>query len=334
MDFYFEQLCKLVPTKEAPYVKEKPILLDDLDMILKIYNAKEDKKEEHEIVKGPDSDEQANFKPLQAIDFYRNVYNNTVIIYTEESRNTNNCSNCGKKMVIYPNQSELRCSVCGNIMVLQGIVFEDAQFYNQQVSGRAKKYSENAHCEKWLYRILAREKSDIPQRVLAKLMEKMKNEYRADCSRTVSNLKCEKIRGWLKECKITDYNNHAPLLRKILTSEFRCAVIPPQLTTNEIQTVLNEYNTSMEVFQEIIKKPDVLQILGRSKIKNRFYYPYVLWKILEIKFRKDRRLPGLLECIHLPSADTLKRNDVVWKMICPKMGYTYMPTDRSILSIL
>jgi hypothetical protein len=274
--------------------------------------------------------------PKQTIEYYKNEYSSTKIVSAIVTRNINLCSNCGKKMIVYPNLSELRCECCGNIMILQGIVFEDSQFYNQHVSGRAKKYSESLHCEKTLYCLLAREKNDIPAAIVAKLLEKMKAEFKANSAKSIKTLKCEKIGQWIKECKITKYNTHIPLLRKILTSEFGNTIIPPQLTAQEISVVLNEYNVFMEIFQELIKDPDVLRILGKVEIKNRSYYPYHLWKILEMKFTNDRRLNGLLECIHLPSAETLKRNDIIWKMMCKKRGCIdkYKPTDRSILSIL
>ncbi len=354
MDTKLDLLLKCVPANNGK-IKEERIcnscrneILDEQESIIKsildAYNNSNNNNNNNNSssnsdgqAESPDFNDNQNGDPQQTIIHYKELYQSTKIVtYTEVKRNTNKCDNCGKKMIVFPMASELRCSNCGNIMILQGIVFEDSQLYNQQVSGRAKKYSENAHCEKWLYRILAREKKEIPKTIITKLINKMKLEFSGNNARSTHSLKCEKIRSWLKECKISDYYNHAPLLRKILTSEFGSAVVPPQLSVAEIQIVLNEYSASMEFFQKIIKRDDILRSLDRTEIKNRFYYPYVLWKIFEIRFHGDKRLPGLLECIHLPSTETLKRNDTIWKIICKpeNMNYKYKPTDRSVLSML
>lgn len=78
---------------------------------------------------------------------------------------------------------------------------------------------------------------------------------------------------------------------------------------------------------------DVEYLPNKSKDKkpNMRYYPYFIYKILEIVIIDKNKLNSLLECIHIQSDDTLNNHDDVWFKICesaPQLRGKYKPTDK------
>jgi hypothetical protein len=261
-------------------------------------------------------------------------YEDNSITIVIKSKPINNCDQCGAKMNVYPNNSEMRCDGCGNTITLPGTVFEDSQFYNQQGQcTKHKKYDPNRHCERWVNQIQARENSTIPSRVIDRVNKKAIQEYtRNGKLRPMNDMKCHQVRKWLKEEGLATYNDHAALIRKIITGLNGDSIIPPQLTVEESQELLMHFSRAMDIYERVSKREDILQLLGKNKIRNKFYYPYGLLKILCAKMRRDPRLPGLLECIHIQSTNTITKNDKIWKEVCKEhQDYDYEPTDRAVI---
>lgn len=260
------------------------------------------------------------------------MQNKLILIVKKEP--VSDCS-CGGKMDILPDTSELRCSLCGMIITLEGTVFEDSQFYTQQGQcTKHKKYDAKRHCKKWLDQIQAKENKNFPPELIVVLNDRAKKYYtRGGKLRPMTRMRCSQIRDWLKDIGQTDYNPHAPLLRKIITSENGNAVIPPQLSYDEEQRVLVKFARAMDMYDQLMEKK--LTNVTNNRRPNKPYYPYVLFKILHMEVKKGSRLDGLIECIHLQSDSTLKNHDTIWKEICENMGdekdFVYKPTDRTIL---
>lgn len=219
---------------------------------------------------------------------------------------------CGTKMKIFPNTSELVCPTCGKVLVLYGTVFEDTQFYNQE--GQRSKhgcYDPSRHCKFWVYRIQAKETTEIPKKCIDQLVYCIKRDGITDCRR----LLCSQLRIYLKETHNTEYNDHIPLIRKIITG-----IVPPQLTCNELRQLYNLFDKSVNTF-------DTIKPTGKS---NTMYYPYIIYKILDLIIPSGIRKKRILECIHLQSRDTLIANDNLWELICEKLpDLEYRPTDRN-----
>lgn len=274
------------------------------------------------------------------IEKIQEVYDDNRVVFQPRTRPVNNCDQCGAKMTIFPNTSEMRCDECGNTITLYGTIFEDSHFYNQQGQcTKHKKYDPNRHCDKWLNQIQARENKNIPQEVINKINEKAIKEYtRNGKLRSMHDMKCRQVREWLKALKLTAYNDHAALIRKIITGLNGDAVIPPQLSVEEHQEILVDFSRAMDVYERIIKREEILQMFNKMKISNKWYYPDALLRILMGKLRDkkrkkmDPRLPLLIECIHLQSPHTLTKNDIIWQEVCKELeGYEYEPIDRTML---
>lgn len=272
---------------------------------------------------------------LESITKSQKEYMDQKIKFDMERSKINKCDQCGSHMTVFPESSELKCDSkdCQQVITLYGIVFEDSQFYNQQnTSVKSKKYDPNGHCSKWIDKIQAKEDWIFPEEIVKIIDDLAVQEYtRNGRLRPMINLQCEKVRSWLKKFKFVDQYDHAPLLRKIITSNHGNAVVPPELTPEERQEILIEYSLCMKEFEEVIRDSKILRRLDKNHIRNKFYYPYILWNIINVKFEKDKRRKKLLECIHLQSDGTLIRNDIVWKEICSRRGYRYMATNSNII---
>lgn len=273
-------------------------------------------------------------------------FNEQYIVFAINKPNTDVCKNCGTPMTMYSEDAELRCDECGLIILLQGTVYDDSQPDNQTLQGvKNKRYDPKRHCDKRLNQIQAKEDWKIPDDVINKLDLRAQREYRhSGIIRSMKSMPCKQIRRWLKQEKMTKHNHHAPLIRKAITSMHGTPVAPPQLTIEEEQSVLLDFSTAMSCYETITQtdeykrkyEKDRNRLRQRSK-PNRFYYWFVLFKILSQKMRNDPRLPRILECIHLQSSTTLAKDDDIWAMMCQceeMEGYVAEPTDRNLTRLV
>lgn len=239
-----------------------------------------------------------------------NIYNKSKLIYNIDEINYDLCS-CGHKMVIQANTSELLCIKCGEIHTLIGSVFEDSQFYNQE-GNRYKhgSYDPNRHCKFWIERIQAKENTVIDDSVL----EKIKSCIKKDKIDNIKNISIDQFRLYLKQTNLSKLNDHIPLIKKLITG-----YIPPQLTHNELHLLFNYFDKATKIYDTI--KP--------KEKSNSLYYPFLIYKILDLIIENKTKKIELLSCIHLQSYETLIDNDKIWLQICKhNSNFAYKPTDK------
>ena len=243
------------------------------------------------------------------------VFNNSTINKSVKEVNYGTCT-CLNKMDIDSTNSTLVCRLCGYSKELYGTVFEDEQFYFQE-GQRVKHgtYDPTKHCRFWVERIQARENTDIDDDVI----ESIKKCIKLDKIKNKEHITCCKIRRYLRSTNNSKYNEHIPLIRKIITG-----ISPPQLTDYEMQLIHIYFDKVIHIFEDI-KHP--------SKV-NCPYHPYFIYKIIDQIIKKNKcddiRKNQILECIHLQSCDTLINNDLIWKSICVQIPeFIYKPTDKS-----
>lgn len=249
-------------------------------------------------------------KIFKKISIISNQYNKTKLIYNIDEIDYDICQ-CGNKMTIQSNTSELLCIKCGFINTLIGSVFEDSQFFNQE-GNRYKhgSYDPNRHCKFWIERIQAKENTVIDQA----LIDKIEKCIKKDKIENIKNISVKQFRLYLKQTNLSRLNDHIPLIKKIITG-----YIPPQLTHNELHLLFNYFDKATKTYESI--KP--------SSKKNSLYYPFLIYKILEIIIEDEGRKLGLLGCIHLQSYETLIDNDKIWASICKNNKYfVYKPTNK------
>jgi hypothetical protein len=251
---------------------------------------------------------------LQEIYTFIKQFNNSTVDKNIKEVVYETCT-CLTKMDIDPISSILICKKCGMTKKLYGTVFEDDQFYYQE--GQRTKhgtYDPSKHCRFWVERIQARETTEINETVL----QNIKNCIIRDKIKNKSQVTCNQIRKYLRQTHNSKYNEHVPLIRKLITG-----ISPPQLTDYEMQLIHIYFDKVIHIFDEI--KP--------PQKTNCPYHPYFIYKIIEQIINKDSdkiKKAQILSCIHLQSRETLIQNDLIWGPICSRIPeFKYFPTDRN-----
>lgn len=218
---------------------------------------------------------------------------------------------CGRRMTVLPENSELICA-CGRTKELIGAVFKDNQFYPQE--GQKTKhtdYTPNRHYQFWIERIQGLENKTFADADRAKIDAVIARDGILPCE-----LNVELMRKILKECGLsTQLNEHATLLVKL------CGGTPPPLLTfHENKLASTRFDKIMELYAEI-----------NPAGKNRPYYPFFIYKILETMFDGNVEKLRILNYIHLQTRCTTIKNDGYYRQICararPEDGLIYRAVD-------
>lgn len=252
-----------------------------------------------------------NSKEYDIIKQHLNLYNKYRIEVRLEKLNLNICEDCNIKLTIDYNRGILLCNTCGMLSKLSGDVMEDVNIYIQENKSKNTTYDASNHCDFWLKRIFALEPTELDDNIiiLVKLWLK-KNGYSTTCRYIRYALAKIKINNKSQSCN----NTHVSLIRKLITGK---APEPP--THDERNKIFNYFYKAVEAYHNI--KRDVINIK---------YYPYFIWKIMEMIYPDPARRTEILECIHLQNLDTLKKNDKIWRQICQQVPeFKFKSTDRS-----
>ncbi len=218
---------------------------------------------------------------------------------------------CGNIMQVMPESSELVCDNCGYLYELKGTVFNDCQFYSQEsIRYKHAGYEPSKHVKSWLERIQARETNTITDEQLMKIEACIKRDGITNKKR----LTIESLRRYLKDSGLTELNEHVALIKKLITG-----IAPPQLSYSETQDITNSFSKAVKAYN----------IIRPSNKSNMLFYPYIVWKLIEMHIPDFSKKKSLLSFIHLQGAQTLIQNDTIWAQICKiTSGFVYIPTDR------
>jgi hypothetical protein len=240
-------------------------------------------------------------------------YENSVIDESFIDPGSDVCTHCKIPYEIEEKTAEYICKNCGRLEKMSGVVFEDDQFFYQE-GQRTKhgKYDPIKHAKLWLERIQAKETTDIPVVVLNAIKSCIKRDQL-----WLDRITCDVIRKYLKQIKKTQFNNHVPLIRKLVTGKE-----PSQLTEHETQLVYMYLGIAVHLFAKIKKG------LAGSVKNDCPYHPYFIYKIIEQILNKPKdelRKRDILSCIHLQSRETLIEHDRAWFAIC-----SYIPEFKKV----
>jgi len=262
-----------------------------------------------------------SFSIKKMVGSFHNIpsYNSPCSITRLSSKRDIFCYSCDSSMIVNNENSEMICPNCGEIQPIIGTVFDDIQIYYQEGPfTKLASYERIKHGEKWLNRIQAREHIEIKREVISAIKRQIKNEQITDIRKVTYEL----IRKCLRKVGFTKYNEHIPLIRKIITG-----ISPIQLTEEEYSVTINYFDKVVDIFEQ--KKP--------TDKHNCPYHPYFLRKILEQNFilpentfKKLDRKRKILSNIHTQSITTLKKRDKIWRDICGEITeFVYTPTDKN-----
>lgn len=220
-----------------------------------------------------------------------------------ESTSTGDCD-CGGEFVMYAESNERKCNTCGMTASIYDSAIDDANIYAAEIQKtKQNRHHPIQHCKVWVGRIQAWVGPNVPDSVY--------DQLRVCFTRDNTNLKnitCRRIRKYLKEKKLTTFNNFVPFIRKVLTG-----ISPPQLTTAELNRLYETFTQVAKILQDM--RPD----------NNINYYPVFIFKILDEQLPLGARKVQIMECIHLQSENTVKVIDNLYAQICARMGRTDKP---------
>lgn len=209
---------------------------------------------------------------------------------------------CGERMTIYPATSELICGSCGCIVSMQGTVPEESSNEGHTLLIKRGRHETNRHCKQHLERILALKPVEIKQTQRDKIEDWIRKNVE-----NKNNMSCATFRRCLKEIKETKLNEYIPYVRQQIVG-----ITPEGLTDAEQKRVHILFDK-------------VVSAISESDIKNgnMRYYPFFIFKILEIILDKPQDLPRLrsiVDCIHFQRDDTIVQNDKIWHTAWQKVS--------------
>lgn len=223
-----------------------------------------------------------------------------------EKINFNICEHCHIKLTVDCDKGELLCIRCGLLFKLSGDVIENIDTIVQDNKPKNSSYDASNHCEFWLKRIFALEPTDIDDDI--KLIVETwlkKNGYPPTC---------RNIRKALQKTKLSNHNTHVSLIHKLITGKS-----PEPPSHDEKNKIFNYFNKAVVAYNAIKKDTNIK------------YYPYFIWKIMEMIYVNPLRRIEILEYIHFQNLDTLKKNDKIWRQICQQIPeFAFIPTDRNM----
>jgi hypothetical protein len=237
---------------------------------------------------------------------------NAIIIAVGLNQTNYDTCECGAKRVHIPELSELRCSSssCGLVKIIVGCIFKEDQYASDTQKSKCNGYDFGRHFKFWMERLQALEHKIFNEGDLARIKECIVRDRTLNCEIT-----CVRMRGYLKELNLTEYNDHVPLLVKMFGGYG-----PPQYDFQETRDIAIKFNKIINLYHKV-----------NPNGSNRPYYPFFIYKIVEHKFRDNPEKLRLLDYIHLQSDDTIKKNDSYYEKICalasPEDGLIYSATN-------
>jgi hypothetical protein len=217
------------------------------------------------------------------------------IIYISPETNYDMC--CGTQMMIISETSEFKCQNCFRIKCIEGVIFKNDQFYPQD--GHKTKhgtYDSMRHYKFWIEHIQGKEKQDFSPIFLDKLSNQLSIVQKN--KRLITYIQ---VRAALKSQNIDTpkYNDHVSLLLKLMGGT-QCPILS-----------YDENALASLMFSRIMCIYDCLKLPN----KNKPYYPYFIYKILEqILYASPKLL--ILNYIHLQARSTMIKHDNIYKKIC------------------
>jgi hypothetical protein len=234
------------------------------------------------------------------------------VIAIENNADYGEC--CGAQMIILSETSELKCQNCFRVKIIEGVVFKNDQFFPQD--GHKTKhgtYDSMRHYKFWMDHIQGKEAQTFDDDFIERLGKQLdlvqKNRRLITYSQMRAALKSPAM------CA-TRHNDHISLLLKL------CGGRPSPVLSHEENAIASFMFSRVMYLYNQLKLPNK---------KNKPYYPYFIYKILEQILRKSPKL-RILNYIHLQSRDTMIKHDGIYKRICESAderdGLIYTATDH------
>lgn len=241
---------------------------------------------------------------------------------TEEANhllyNYNTCTcDCGNIMRIIEETSELLCTECNRVKPLTGVLFSKKQVFSHHSGttnqSRSNTYDPSQHFIQCLRNIEARD--EATRSVKPEVYESVKHAIERD-GIPHRKIDCRMIRKYLQECRYGQHRQYAPIILKHITGK-----VPPRLDKDEYERVLQKFRRIIETYDKI---------KHRMGMKNRPFYYYFIYKLLDMEFRDKPHKREILNFIHMQSDSKMREHDRTFQIIVENMsdseGIEYTPT--------
>jgi len=214
------------------------------------------------------------------------------------------CPQCGEQNFRQDvARSEIVCIGCGftEFHLTQTLGFAEEQELKKPSTYSYKRLN---HFNEWLNQFQAREHCN--QKAIENVIEEVRLEIRKQRIQ-LEKITNSKVRDILKKLRHSQYYENVAYITSIVSGKN-----PPTLSL-ELETRLRQ------MFSEVQAPFDRHAPSGRS---NFLSYPYVLYKFCEL-LGEDRYLPFFPL---LKSAEKLRSQDAIWKLICEDLNWEFIPT--------
>lgn len=214
------------------------------------------------------------------------------------------CAQCGKMYtrIFDESASEEICRECGAVEYILGeeVGFKEEQDLEKHV---VYSYKRENHFNEWISQFQAKESTNVPDDVIAKL----RTEFRKQKVKDLNEITHEKVKGLLKKLGYAKYYEHVPYIATIVSG------ITPPMMPQELEDKLRlMFHTIQAPFEK--HKP--------ANRKNFLSYSYCLYKLCELLGHDE-----YLQCFPLlKSREKLYVQDQIWEKICKELRWQHIPT--------
>jgi len=224
--------------------------------------------------------------------------------HPEKAYFTAPCKGCGNFYTKFLDEalSEEICHSCGRSdYVLGGEVgFKEEQELEKNI---VYSYKRENHFNEWISQFQAKESTNVPEEVLARL----RTEFKKQKIKDLAEITHEKVKGLLKKLSYAKYYEHVPYIATILSG-----ITPP--------TMPQELEDKLRLMFHAIQAP--FEKHKPANRKNFLSYSFVLYKMTEL-LGHDEYLP----CFPLlKSKEKLYIQDRIWEKICKELQWQFITT--------
>ena len=209
------------------------------------------------------------------------------------------CPNCQQSICQIIVDNKLICKFCGFSKNETLFCSPENNEVNKKITYPYKRLN---HLKECLNQLQAKESINIPFDVKEKIINEIKKR-----KLDVENVKYEDVKNIIKYLKYNKYYDHYIYITVLITGKQ-----PLTLKKHEEKDIII-------MFQNILTTYESLETKTRVNFLN---YYYVLHKIFELKNNQD----FIKYCPLLKSNDKLIQQDMIWKQICKKLNWKYIPS--------
>ena len=209
------------------------------------------------------------------------------------------CKACKVNKIAHEDEAILVCPSCGTSVPYIDTGITSIPF-NSSIDYTSFSYKRINHFNEWLAQFQGKERTDIPDAVLADIRREIKISRR-------SEVKQQTVRGILKKLKYQKYYEHVPQITNTLNG-----VPPPCMTELQERTLRNCFRQIQNPFAEVCP----------ASRKNFLSYSYCLHKLCQLN-----GFDAFTSCFPLlKSREKLIEQDRIWSKICKILKWEFIPS--------